>query len=87
MYRGKRPIYYPAQGKIIVTLYPLLHGGIFGASVPYTVVRWPTRFVLIPGEPWRYVYWSARASISIRNTRIEIRTRVLHDAKYKGISY
>ena len=39
---------------ILKTPPPATNGGIFGASVPHTAVRWPTRFVSIPGEPGRY---------------------------------
>ena len=33
-----------------------LNGGMFGASVPHSAVRWPIRFVSIPGEPGRDAY-------------------------------
>ena len=47
----RRPISQPRE--ILVTLFPPLNGGVFGASVPYTAVRWPTRSVSIPGGPGR----------------------------------
>ena len=60
---------------ILVTLFPPLNGGIFGASEPYTSARWPTRFVSLPGEPGRRVVFRdvpASASASNKET-LEVR--------------
>ena len=72
--------------KILATLSPPLNGGIFGASVPYTAVRWPARFVSIPGEPGRYAFRDrTRKRFYKRSVRSGIRTRYFHDVKYEGI--
>ena len=60
-----------------------MNGGIFGASEPYTPVRWPTCFVSLPGEPGRCVFGDARANhLYTRNIRSEIRPTEL--PKYRG---
>ena len=55
------------QPKVILIIpSPPSNVGIFGASVPYTNVRWPTRFVSMLREPGRCVSSDARASVSIK---------------------
>ena len=53
---------------ILIRPPPPLNGGIFGASEPYTSVRWPTRFVSSPGDPGWCVFKDARASVSVKET-------------------
>ena len=58
--RGKRSIDYPAQGNPYNTPPPSERGGIFGASVQHTAVRWPIRFVSIPTWGTRETYMPFR---------------------------
>ena len=54
---------------ILITLSPPLNGGVFGESVPYTAVRWPTRFVSLHGEPGRHVFRGAHAQAFLYEKR------------------
>ena len=89
-FRGKKDRSI-TQPRVILTrtLSPPLNGGIFLASVPCTAVRWPTRFVSIPGEPGRYVFsGTVRASVFITEMfEVRFEPRVLDDAKCEGIIY
>ena len=93
---GKRSIDYSAQGDPYNILPSLESRYLWDATVPYTAVRGPIRFVPIPGEPGRHAFRDAHTSVSIvnetfegfyreRNVRRVVRTRVLDDAKSEGV--